>query len=127
MAQRARVPCPGGCGGTMAKGSILCRRCRRSAITVGVRALVDRAAGTARPAEPSLTDGQRRAIHAKANELDDLHDAPRRTYRTLALEKASEEFGRSIESVNDLTQAEASWVLDRLEERIAAAEASIVS
>jgi hypothetical protein len=121
MTPRPRVECPG-CGKKMAKGSRLCGACRRRAIGVGVEAIV----ATKGKEKPNrLTDGQRRAFYGKANDLDELFNEQPGTFKAHALSEASKQFHRSIESVNDLSEAEASWVLDKMTEDLNAATLSL--
>lgn len=75
------------------------------------------------PDETPISDGQRRALHAKANDLDRLTGQARSSAKRQAKEAASEHLGRELESTNDLSSSEASWLLDWLEERIEAAKA----
>lgn len=67
-------------------------------------------------AQLSLTDGQRRAFHKKASDVDQLRELPARTTKHQILAQSSLDFGREIVSVNDLSRAEASIVLDALEQ-----------
>lgn len=79
--------------------------------------------GHERPPDPPITPGKRDAFHAKCNDLartrwpDDRDEAREeaRAIKQQALVSASRQFGREIESVNDLTSSEASWTLDWLE------------
>jgi hypothetical protein len=110
----------------MSKGSRLCRTCRSRAISLGVTAVAERtslAASSHGDTEP-LTDGQRRALHAKSGELGRLCGQPKTTIVSGALATAAQRLGRPITSVNDLTRAEASAVLDGLEEELAARAAA---
>lgn len=66
-----------------------------------------------------ITEGQMRALHAKANDLDRLGDYPSGASKQGILSEASEQFGRLIEHANELRAREASWVLDRLESELA--------
>ncbi len=67
-----------------------------------------------------LSDGQRRAIHAKLNHLDAMSGQVRGTAKQQAKDAASEHLGRHLDSTNDLASTEASWLLDWLEEQIEA-------
>ena len=70
------------------------------------------------PSALPLTDGQRRAFHAKCGELDVAHDLDRRTTKRQILVEASQRFRRNIESANDLSRSEANELLELLEQRL---------
>lgn len=72
------------------------------------------------PSALPLTDGQRRAFHAKCSDLDNLYELERRTTKTKVLAEASRMFRRDITSANDLTRAEADTILELLEQRLCA-------
>lgn len=80
-----------------------------------VRIGFERGILTHTPDRLQLTDGQRRAFHKKAADVDELRELEPRTTKREMLAQASLEFGRPIESVNDLDRREASLVLDLLE------------
>lgn len=117
------------CGGPKSKRATLCATCRPKAIAAGVHLLLaaasapsleDIASWAAAPSTtasasdaPKLTDGQRRAFHAKANHLDRLRGEPIGTAKRVALATIA------AEHANDLTQAQASQLLDQLEQQIA--------
>jgi hypothetical protein len=63
-----------------------------------------------------LTSGQLRALHAKADRVDKAREWPRGTAKKQALAAASQQFGRDLSSVRELSEDEASWLLDLLEE-----------
>lgn len=101
----------------MAKGSSLCRGCRPRAIAVGVAAIQSAATSDDTP----LTAGQRSAVHAKAGEISRKTGEAKSLVVGAKLAIATRHFDRPIASVTDLTRAEASWVLDRLEDDLATA------
>ncbi len=70
------------------------------------------------PDPEPITNGQLRALHAKASDLDKRHDSPRNTAKRAAMQAASHRFGRAFNSALDLTSAEATWVLELLEEQL---------
>ncbi|MDQ3672701.1 MAG: helix-turn-helix domain-containing protein [Actinomycetota bacterium] len=65
-----------------------------------------------------LTDGQLRALHAKAGELDRRLGYPRGRSKASALAHVAEWSKRTVESANDLTSIEASIALDWLESEL---------
>lgn len=65
-----------------------------------------------------LNDAQRRAFYAKAGTIERALKRSRGSERDRALAAVSAAFGRQIESVNDLTSREASWILDKLTEEV---------
>lgn len=65
-----------------------------------------------------ISPGQLRAFHAKANDLDKALEQQRGDSKTAALRVASRRFGRTIRSASDLTAAEASLILDHLDEEL---------
>jgi excisionase family DNA binding protein len=71
------------------------------------------------PAPSGITEGQLRALHGKAGDLDRKRGKLRGESKRVALEQASDHFGRKLASANDLTVTEASWVLDLLESELA--------
>jgi excisionase family DNA binding protein len=74
------------------------------------------------PEQPSqISTGQLKAFHAKAADLDRLNERPARATKRIILMLASSQFGRAIESANDLDEREASWCLDQLEDMLDAA------
>lgn len=68
------------------------------------------------PAVAGITEGQLRAFHAKANELDRVRKLPRAATKAAILDLASERFCREIVSASDLSAREASELLDVLEQ-----------
>lgn len=70
------------------------------------------------PAPERISDGQLRALHAKANDLDRREGQPLGAWKRQALLAASMKYGREITSALDLTSGEASWLLDWLEEEL---------
>lgn len=83
-----------------------------------VDALVERSRASEPPVVRPLSDGQLAAFHAKANELDRLCGLQRGDSKQAALALASRWFGRPVGSSRDLTFAEASRVLDHLDDEI---------
>ena len=69
-----------------------------------------------------ISPGQLRALHAKAADLDRRLEQPLRTSKREALAAASSHFRRPIKSGNDLSDVEATWVLDLLETQLEAAQ-----
>lgn len=84
-----------------------------------VRAFVHRRRGGEESREAQVTDGQLRALHAKTGALDRLTHQERGSWKRAVLAETAVRFGRELEHANDLTAAEASWLLDRLEEELA--------
>ena len=117
--------CPG-CGGAKTRRARICASCRRRAIELGVQAVLETAGRGPQPDVEMIGPRQVSAFYAKTDELDRILERPYRTGHDLALERASEHFGRPITSVNELAYAEASWVLDRLSEQVAAAKSALV-
>ncbi|HVM69021.1 MAG TPA: LuxR C-terminal-related transcriptional regulator [Gaiellaceae bacterium] len=76
------------------------------------------------PAAPEpINERQLVALHAKVAAIARASSRPRSEVKAEALEVAAEKFGRVLESANDLSYAEASFVLDHLaelEERVPA-------
>lgn len=120
----ARV-CPG-CSKPKTKRARLCADCRRRAVSIGVKALLETAERGHAPAIERIGPRQVSAFYGKADELDRILERPHRTGHNLALEQASREFSRRITSVNDLSYAEASWILDQLSAEVAAAKGALV-
>lgn len=118
------------CSGPKTKRAQLCSSCRPKAIAAGVTLLLAAAntpslgeiatwastpSNTA-SAELKLTDGQRRAFYAKANRLDAL------MCQTIGTTKREVLTAIRVEHTNDLTQEQASSVLDEIEARVAHAQ-----
>lgn len=72
----------------------------------------------AEAAERRITDGQLRALHAKAYELDKRDGERPGTWKRSILMRASARLGREIESAHDLAVDEAIWILDELEREL---------
>ena len=117
------LSCPA-CGRPKTRRATLCRTCRKRAVVIGVKALLDRGDGD-RPAVRMISPGQRGALFGRAQEIDELLDLRYRATHDESLEAASAEFGRKIGSVNELSFEETSWVLDRLGEQLAALKEAI--
>src|SRR4051812_23466058 len=66
-----------------------------------------------RPLEDQpISDAQRGAFFGKCNDLDKLQSLAKGTAKARVLEKAGEEFGRTVTSPTELHRGEMSWVLD---------------
>lgn len=128
------MTCPG-CNGKISRGAKLCRDCWKRARVAGVNLLrgggdvyvgVDRESSRDATAlvVHARTAGQNRAYHGKANAIARLTSRSEREVKAWALEQAATMFGRSITSSRDLNEDEMSELLDRLDEEIAATEAS---
>ena len=61
------------------------------------------------------TEGQNRAYQVLAGRLARARNAPKADVKKLILSEASAQFGREIEDSKTLSQAEASWCIDRLD------------
>lgn len=83
-----------------------------------LEALIAREKKTPSPPAPSISEGQLRAFHAKCNDADRRHGLPRGSTKRAALDASPLLLGREVESVADLTAAEASRLLDWLEEEL---------
>lgn len=70
------------------------------------------------PKVAGITEGQLRAFHAKANELDRMRKQPRGTAKAEILERAPDLLGHVVESAGDLTAPEASALLDELDAQL---------
>jgi hypothetical protein len=117
--------CPA-CSKPKTKRAQLCADCRRRAVSIGVKSLLEVAERGHGPAIELINSRQISAFYGKAAELDRILDRPFRTGHNLALAKASAEFNRRIESVKDLSYEEASWILDELSAEVAATKAALV-
>lgn len=67
---------------------------------------------------PPLTDGQRRALHAKLNAVAAAEGVTKVEAKRALLAAASRRFGRELVSANDLSVDEAGILLDELDERL---------
>lgn len=74
--------------------------------------------GEPSPETEPIRDGQISAFHAKCGTLDRRFNYQRGSTKAETLELASARFGRTIESVSDLSRGEASQLLDHLEEQL---------
>jgi len=97
-------------------------------VKVGARTLVEqhvvdgyvaRLRGDGEASAPTgITDGQLRAFHAKANDLDRALELDRGDSKRTALQLGSRWFGREITSASDITSAAASRLLDYLDDEL---------
>lgn len=111
--------CPG-CGRKKTKRAQLCARCRRLAIEIGVRAVVERKARSVE--QLPMNSRQKAAFHGKCSELDRLRGLEPGSSKEAALERAEQIVGRTFDSLSEWTYDEASLVLDYLEAEVRAAK-----
>ena len=104
----------------MAKGSRLCRTCRSRAIGVGVQAVALQREAQPVGDEQPISIGQITAFEAKLTDLAKKRGQPKGELKAAALGEASQLFGRRIISKKQLTKAEASEMLDRLDDQLEA-------
>jgi hypothetical protein len=98
--------CPG-CRRTKSRRARLCARCRVTAYELGVVRLLE---------QDPMSDGQRKALNAKAAELGRLLGATKSAMKAKAYEVASKHFDREITSSKQLTWFECDWILDQFDE-----------
>lgn len=120
---RRQSECPG-CGRRKSRRAKLCVLCRRTAIDVGVRAVLERKARSVE--ELPINNRQKSAFHGKCGELDRRRGLEPGETKTQALEKARELLGRDFASLTEWTYDEASLVLDWLEAEVRAARLAAV-
>ena len=70
------------------------------------------------PAAVKASGGQGRALHAKANVIDTARGSKSGTAKAEALATCSQQFGRQITSSRELSEDEASFVLEWMSEVI---------
>ena len=114
-----RVRCPG-CNGDMDARSQVCRFCRRRALELGIRAVLEQAAGP-RPRVTQITPGQIRAFYGKAHALAQMRSVTTEDVHDLMLEWATTTFipPASFKSVKELDELQANDVLTHMAGEIA--------
>jgi hypothetical protein len=112
---KRKVECPG-CGGEKTQHATLCHDCRKRAVRIGVEAVANRRARPHRDNMNRMSTAQRRAYHKKLGILVQLTGRPKHELKASYLRQASGAFGREITSTKQLTEEEASDLLDWLEE-----------
>jgi hypothetical protein len=107
------VKCPA-CGGKKSRSAKLCASCRKLANEVGASLLPHVHQPPARP----RTLDQNRAYHGKCGAIAKLKNVDAREIKKQARARASELFGRTIESSADLSELEMDRLLDRLDDEL---------
>jgi hypothetical protein len=113
--------CPG-CNGPKSKRAALCIKCRRDANAIGAT-VVTRVA-EAQPVPARLrTSEQNRVYHGVLAHVARLEGTDIRVMKRRAIAKASELFGRSIESSTELSEVEMERLLEWLDTELDRLEA----
>lgn len=120
-----KVDCPG-CSKKMTRGATLCVRCRKRAIRIGVRAVLEQKtrAPEPPPGEERIAAKQRGAFFAKGRDIAQMVGVDEDTIHDEYLAIAAERFRRDITSVNHLSYLEAGEILDEMRDRIRAGKAA---
>lgn len=120
--------CPG-CGGAKSKRARLCAACRRRANAVGADVLQQLPTAAPRAREVARTPQQNIVYHARCSDLAKLEFAGQHVtssqlrmrvieVKALTMMKASQRFGRKIESSTELTEPEMEQVLELLDQEL---------